>query len=103
MLVHDPAALYLEANLQETDLQYVHAGMRVAVTVDGLPGREFDGTVRAVGTATTSQFGLLPAAAPMGSFVKIVQRIPVRIAVRAQEGLLRPGMQAEVHVPRQVL
>ncbi|GAB3380964.1 HlyD family secretion protein [Lysobacter fragariae] len=103
MLVHDPRAVYLEANIQETDLRYVHAGMKVAVSVDGLPDRDFEGVVKAVGTSTTSQFGLLPATAPNGSFVKIVQRIPVRIAVRVQEGLLRPGMQAEVRIARSIL
>jgi membrane fusion protein (multidrug efflux system) len=103
MLVHDPKAVYLEANIQETDLRYVRAGMKVAVRVDGLPDRAFEGVVKAVGTSTTSQFGLLPATAPTGSFVKVVQRIPVRIAVGVQEGLLRPGMQAEVRVARSIL
>lgn len=103
LMIHDPRAVYLEANVLETDLRYVHAGQQVAVTLDGFPDREFVGVVKAVGTSTTSQFGLLSTTAPAGSFVKVVQRIPLRIAVRVPAGLVRPGMQAAVRVPRPLL
>lgn len=60
------------------------------------PGQAFEGTVVKVGQAATSEFALLPNPNPSGNFTKITQRLPVRIAVRQQDGLLKPGMMVEV-------
>lgn len=100
MLVHDPRTGYVEANVPETELRYLHPGKPVSLSVDAYPDRVLDGVVTAVGTATTSQFGLLPSTAPAGSFVKVVQRVPVRIRGRFPRGMTRPGMQVEVRLER---
>ena len=51
-----------------------------------------------VGNATTSEFALLPSPNPSGNFTKITQRLPVRIAIDQQQGLLRPGMMVEIYI-----
>jgi membrane fusion protein (multidrug efflux system) len=68
------------------------------ITVDAYPGREFKGEVVRLGQAATSQFALLPSPNPSGNFTKVAQRLPVRISVEQQDGLLRPGMMVEVTI-----
>jgi len=68
----------------------------VTITVDALPGRRFEGTVTRIGQAATSEFALLPNPNPSGNFTKITQRLPIRIAVRQEDGELKPGMMVEV-------
>ena len=96
MLVHDPQAVRVEANVKETDIRHFRPGKKVRIVVDALPGQAFEGTVVKVGQAATSEFALLPNPNPSGNFTKITQRLPVRIAVRQQDGLLKPGMMVEV-------
>lgn len=96
LLVHDPQAVRVEANVKETDIRHFRPGKKVRIVVDALPGQAFEGTVIKVGQAATSEFALLPNPNPSGNFTKITQRLPVRIAVRQQDGLLKPGMMVEV-------
>jgi len=96
LMVHDPDAVRVDANVKETDIRYFRPGGRVRVTVDAYPGLVLDGAVDRIGQAATSEFALLPNPNPSGNFTKISQRLPVRIRVPQQEGRLRPGMMVEV-------
>ncbi len=97
-LVHDPRKIWIEANIKETEIRKLKIGQNVDVSVDAYPDMEFRGRVLSIGNATTSEFALLPSPNPSGNFTKITQRLPVRIAIEQQKGLLRPGMMVEVYV-----
>ncbi|KAA5607106.1 HlyD family secretion protein [Roseospira marina] len=96
LMVHDPDAVRVEANVKETSLRFLKPGAEVQITVDAVPGRTFTGTVDRLGHAATSEFALLPSPNPSGNFTKITQRLPVRIALPQVDGLLKPGMMVEV-------
>ncbi|OLS52458.1 HlyD family secretion protein [Rhodovulum sulfidophilum] len=94
-------ALYVEANFKETQMQGITPGARVEVTLDALPGRSFEGRVTSAAPATGSVFSVLPADNATGNFTKVVQRVPVRIALppeAAATGQLRAGLSAVVAV-----
>nr|WP_245515692.1 HlyD family secretion protein [Oharaeibacter diazotrophicus] len=89
------ASVHVDANFKETQLAGLKPGQTVELTVDALPGRTIEGTVESFSPATGSVFSLLPPENATGNFTKVIQRVPVRIAVPADvaaEGLLRPGM-----------
>jgi membrane fusion protein (multidrug efflux system) len=89
--------LWVTANFRETQLRRMRVGQPVTVHVDAL-GSDFAGTVESFGGATGSQYSLLPPENASGNYVKVVQRIPVRIRLDpGQPGLdrLRPGMSVE--------
>ncbi|MFN3676952.1 MAG: HlyD family secretion protein [Sphingomonas pseudosanguinis] len=93
--------LYIEANFKETQLGLMRPGQPVKIEVDALEGVEIKGHVESVAPGTGAQFSLLPPQNATGNFTKIVQRIPVRIAVDADpqtRSLLVPGMSVEVVV-----
>lgn len=98
LIYHDPNVIWIDANVKETDFGRVKLGAPAAVTVDAYPQLKVSGKVTRVGEAATSQFALLPSPNPSGNFTKITQRLPIRIEVDQQEGLLRPGMMVEVSV-----
>ena len=98
MIYHDPSVVWIDANVKETDFARVRLGAPAAVTVDAYPAIAFRGEVARLGEAATSQFALLPSPNPSGNFTKITQRLPIRIAIDQQDGLLRPGMMVEVSV-----
>jgi membrane fusion protein, multidrug efflux system len=92
--------LWVTANFRETQLEHMRAGQRARVNVDGL-SRDFEGEVESFAGATGSRYALLPPENATGNYVKVVQRIPVRIRlVRGQPELrrLRPGMSVEPKV-----
>ena len=93
--------VWIEANPKETELTYVKTGNPVQVTVDTHPGRVWQGTVESISPNTGSEFAILPAQNTSGNWVKVVQRIPVRIKVerRADDPELRAGMSviADIH------
>lgn len=91
-------SLRVEAFLEETKVRRVRAGQPVAIDVDAFPGRAFPGRVTDVGAAAGSEFALIPQNNAVGNFTKVVQRLPVRIAVEDPEGLLRPGMSTTVRI-----
>ena len=97
-LVHDSRDVWINANIKETEVQKIRQGQPVIITVDAYPGRTFSGKVLLVGSAATSQFALIPSPNPSGNFTKITQRIPVKISVEQQDGLLKPGMMVEVDI-----
>lgn len=98
MLIHNPAAVWVEANIKETDIRHLAPGMSVDVSLDAYPDQSFSGTVARIGEAATSEFALLPNPNPSGNFTKVTQRLPVRIALTPSEVPLRPGMMAVVSI-----
>ena len=93
--------LWVDANFKETDLTHVVVGQPASIEVDTFPGRKWQARVASISPASGSEFSLLPAQNATGNWVKIVQRIPVRLAIEApqQDGLiLRAGMSAVVDI-----
>ncbi|MFK0161164.1 HlyD family secretion protein [Rhizobium sp. NPDC090279] len=89
---------YVVANYKETQLTDVHPGQPVDIEVDMFPGKVFHGRVDSLAPASGQEFALLPPDNATGNFTKVVQRIPVRIALDPQTmngGELRPGMSVE--------
>jgi len=92
--------VYVTANFKETQMAHVRPGQRVRFTVDTYPD-EFDGVVDSIAGATGSRQALLPPQNATGNFVKVVQRIPVKILVNAHQKskvVLRPGMNVEATI-----
>ncbi|MCW5730642.1 MAG: HlyD family secretion protein [Alphaproteobacteria bacterium] len=90
---------WIEANFRETDLAHVRTGQPARVTIDSHTGRVLQGRVRSIAPATGAEFAIIPPQNATGNWVKIVQRIPVRIALEPDEAAgLRAGMSAEVEI-----
>jgi len=93
--------LWVTANLKETQLADVNPGDKVTFEVDTYKGVEFEGTVESVSPATGARFALLPPDNATGNYTKVVQRVPVRIAVDGKQDPahpLRPGLSAIVKI-----
>ncbi|KRA15844.1 HlyD family secretion protein [Pseudomonas sp. Root569] len=96
-----PKQLWVIANMKETQMDNVQVGQPVTFTVDALNHRKFHGTVQHISPATGSEFSLLQADNATGNFVKIAQRVPVRITVdpdQAESERLRPGLSVVVSI-----
>ncbi|KQM47824.1 disulfide bond formation protein DsbA [Pseudomonas sp. Leaf15] len=96
-----PPQLWVIANMKETQMDNVQVGQPVTFTVDALNHRKFHGTVQHISPATGSEFSLLQADNSTGNFVKIAQRVPVRITVdpdQAESERLRPGLSVVVSI-----
>jgi membrane fusion protein (multidrug efflux system) len=95
-----PTASYVVANFKETQVGRMKAGQRVVITVDAYPGRKLEGRVTSFSGGTGATFSLIPSDNATGNFVKLVQRIPVRIAwVNPPADLdLRAGYSVDVTV-----
>lgn len=93
-------SIWIEANLKESELTYVKAGNPVGIEIDTYPHRKWTGRVTDISPATGAEFSLIPAQNASGNWVKVVQRIPVRIKVEAEDSdrPLRAGMSAEVEI-----
>ena len=89
---------WVDANFKETQLTHVHVGQKAKITVDTYPHRTWQGTVVSIAPGTGSVFSVLPPQNATGNWVKVVQRIPVRILIdtTADGPDLRAGMSAEV-------
>lgn len=99
-LVSD-SAVWITANFKETQLATIKTGQPVDIEVDSYPGCEAKGTVESLSAATGAKFALLPPDNSTGNFTKVVQRVPVRIAITTGCGAdrpLRPGMSITAHV-----
>jgi membrane fusion protein (multidrug efflux system) len=96
----DDASPWVDANPKETDITYLRAGQKVTIDVDTFPDKSFRGTVAAVSPGTGAQFSILPPQNASGNWVKVVQRVPVRVVFdRGQDlRLLRAGMSANVSI-----
>ena len=85
----------MAANYKETQLQNVRPGMKAEINVDSYPGKVFHAHVESLQAGTGSRFSLLPPENASGSFVKVVQRVPVKLVLDDQpspETPLVPGM-----------
>jgi membrane fusion protein (multidrug efflux system) len=96
----ESGSLYIEANLKETELTHVKPGDAATVSVDTYPGRVWHATVTSIGIGTGSEFSILPPQNATGNWVKIVQRLPVRLHILPDEdvGALRAGMSVVVEI-----
>jgi len=93
------ATTYVEANYKETDLANMYVGQPAEIKIDAYPGVHIHGHVASIGAGTGSQFSVLPAQNASGNWVKVRQRVPVRIAIDGDPG--RPmlaGLSAEITV-----
>lgn len=92
--------LWVEANFTETDLTYAHPGQPVVVHVDTYPDAVWKGAVDSLSPATGAEFSVIPAQNATGNWVKIAQRVPVRIKLDQVSGNppLRAGLSAIVEI-----
>jgi len=93
--------VWVQANYKETQVGHMHAGDSAEIKVDAFPGVVFHGKVDQIAPASGSQFALLPPDNATGNFTKIVQRVPVKIALQpGQNGLdrLRPGLSVSATI-----
>jgi membrane fusion protein, multidrug efflux system len=94
--------IWVTANFKETQLDHMRAGQPVTISVDAYDGRKYDGKVTQIGGATGSVLSLFPPENATGNYVKVVQRVPVRIDFtnpnQIANHLLRPGMSVEPKV-----
>ena len=92
--------VWVEANFKETQLTNMKLGQEAEVTLDTYPGRPLKATIESIGAGTGAEFSLLPAQNATGNWVKVTQRIPVRLKLHADEAdlALRTGMSATVEV-----
>jgi membrane fusion protein (multidrug efflux system) len=91
----DVDSIWVTANFKETQLKNVRPGQAVTISVDTFGGREYRGRIESIAAASGARSSLLPPENATGNFVKVVQRIPVRISIdhdQDQDHLLRPGM-----------
>ena len=93
-------APWVDANPKETDITYLRVGQKVDISVDSFPDRLFHGTVGSVSPGTGAQFAILPPQNANGNWVKVVQRVPVRIVFDPGQdlSLLRAGMSVVIDI-----
>lgn len=99
--LYDPANVWVTANVKETVVGRVRPGQSVEVKIDSLGGKKFKGTVIGVSSATASTFSLLPQQNTTGNFTKVVQVVPVKIAIEQSDSdkdALIPGSSVEVTI-----
>jgi membrane fusion protein (multidrug efflux system) len=93
-------APWIDANFKETDLTYVRAGQSATIELDTYPGVSWKAKVKSISPATGAEFAILPPQNASGNWVKVVQRLPVRLQLEPREGMppLRAGMTAHVTI-----
>jgi membrane fusion protein (multidrug efflux system) len=97
----DADHVWVDATPKETELTYVQPGQPITVTVDTYPDAEWHGTVESISPAAAQQFSVLPAQNTSGNWVKVVQRVPMRVRVDTTDKNrppLRAGMSVEVNI-----
>ncbi len=100
MSLVETGSSWVDANFKETELTKMRPGQKATVTIDAYPGHTFEAEVGSVGAGTGSEFSLLPAQNATGNWVKVVQRVPVRIRFTDNDpdAPLRSGLSAYVSV-----
>jgi membrane fusion protein (multidrug efflux system) len=96
--VHDLDTLWVVANVEETLISKVQIGQHVEITIDAWPDTPLEGQVKKIGSVTGSQFAVIPRESLGGNFVKVVQRIPIRISVQDPGRMLQLGLSAVVGI-----
>ena len=95
----DPKDTWVTAKVKETRMGHVRVGQKVDITIDAYPGRKFHGHVFQVLPTSAAAISLLPPENASGTFVKVTQRVPVRISIDdAKDVVLRPGLSTEVRI-----
>jgi membrane fusion protein (multidrug efflux system) len=95
----DPSTLRVDANIEEKYLHDVAIGDKVDISVDAYPELRLQGRVTQILRAVNSQFSLIPAEGVSGTFIKVSQRVPLRISITAPPDLpVGPGMSVEVRI-----
>jgi len=96
----DIDSMFVTANFKETQVKRLKLGAKVSVEVDAFPDKPLTGTIASFSGATGAKFSLLQPDNATGNFVKVVQRVPVKIALESHPGagLIRPGMSVEAKV-----
>lgn len=96
----DDAQPWVDANPKETEFTYLRPGQKVTVSVDAFPNRSFKGTVTSLAPGTGAQFAIIPPQNASGNWIKVVQRVPIRVTFDADQDLrdLRAGMSATVSI-----
>lgn len=97
-LLHDPGAVWVSANIKETEIRHVHPGAATFVRADSHPAQELSGRVTRVHDATIAEAALMPNPNANGVFTKITQRISVRVDLDATDIPLRPGTMVRVRI-----
>jgi membrane fusion protein (multidrug efflux system) len=90
--------VWVTANFKETQLKRMRIGQEVEVKVDAYGGRKYRGRIDSIAAASGARFSLLPPENATGNYVKVVQRVPVKIVLdpgQNQDHLLRPGLSVE--------
>ena len=100
MVIMADGEIWVEANFIETELTFMREGQPVAIRIDSYPGQHWQGIVQSLSPATGAEFAVIPAQNATGNWVKIAQRLPVRIALEVDPSLpiLRSGLSAHVEV-----
>jgi membrane fusion protein (multidrug efflux system) len=100
MAVVSDKNMWVDANPKETEIANIKAGDPATIVVDAYPGHTFKGHVASISPGTGSQFSLLPAQNASGNWIKVGQRVPVRVVIDDQPGdpVLRAGMSANVSI-----
>ncbi|MBN9297252.1 MAG: HlyD family secretion protein [Filimonas sp.] len=93
---------WVVANFKETQIKKFHEGMQVEIELDAYPDQKIEGSIASLSEATGARFSLLPPDNASGNFVKVTQRVPVKIAIKdidKYRNILRAGLSADVVVP----
>lgn len=99
LTVLDPTSLRVAANIDERDLGRIAIGDPADVSIDAFPELQLRGTVEEILRATDSEFSLMPAEGVSGTFIKVAQRVPIRISLDLPDNLpLGPGLSVEVRI-----
>jgi membrane fusion protein (multidrug efflux system) len=100
LAIVDGSSPWVEANLKEVDLEHVRVGQVATVVLDSLPDVEWAATVASIAPATGAEFSILPPQNATGNWVKVVQRVPVRLKLSDRSGLerFRAGLTATVSI-----
>ena len=100
LAIVDGSSRWIEANLKEVDLEHVQVGQAATVVLDSLPDVEWDATVASIAPVTGAEFSILPPQNATGNWVKVVQRVPVRLELTERNRLerFRAGLTATVSI-----
>ena len=99
LTIFNPTTLHVSANIEEKHLSKVTLGAQVDISVDAYPDISLTGHVDKILQATNSQFSFIPADGSSGSFIKVAQRVPIRVSIDADPQLfLGPGLSVEIRI-----
>jgi membrane fusion protein, multidrug efflux system len=90
--------MWVTANIEETNLEHIHLGSKATVTVDAIPGKVFKGSVFTIGAASNAKFALIPESNPTGQFIKVTERVPIKIRLEGDIKELKPGINVIVSI-----